>query len=91
MTMMQLFDIPDPLNSIQQYDRYYHLDIPYLKDEDLQAELWSLRPLIFRLPPEKSWIKERVRELAKEYARRHFRTTQQPQISKSETVKGVEL
>jgi hypothetical protein len=91
MTNRMLFNIPDPMNSIQQFNRFYQLDIPYLKDEDLQAELWCLRSLLFRLPPEKSWIKERARELAKEYARRHYRTTQQPQISTNKIVKGVEL
>ena len=55
--------IPDPMRSIQQFVRYNHLDIPDLNDDELQAELWSLRSLLYRLPPEKQWIRDRVRDL----------------------------
>jgi len=65
-------DIPDPLRSYQQFIRFYHLDIPDLKDDELQTEFYSLRALLYWLPPEKRWIKDRVRELGKEYGRRHY-------------------
>jgi len=48
------------------------MDIPDLSDDELQIELWSLRPLLYWLPQEKRWIKDRVRELEKEYGRRHY-------------------
>jgi hypothetical protein len=67
-----LFNIPDPMNSYQQFIRYNHLDIPDMKDDDLQTEFYSLRALLYWLPPDKQWIKERVRELGKEYGRRHY-------------------
>ena len=70
--------IPDPMRSIQQFVRYNHLDIPDLNDDELQAELWSLRSLLYRLPPEKRWIRDRVRELGKEYSRRHYAQKPQP-------------
>jgi len=72
MTNRILFNIPNPMYSIQQYDRHHHLDIPDLTDEAIQEELWSLRPLLFRLPPSKEWIKERVFELTKESNRRRY-------------------
>jgi hypothetical protein len=64
--------------SIQQYVRYYHMDIPDLSEDELQAELWSLRPLLYCLTPEKQWIRDRVRELGKEYGRRHYAQKPQP-------------
>ena len=70
--------IPDPMRSIQQFVRYNHLDIPDLNDDELQAELWSLRSLLYRLPPEKQWIRDRVRELGKEYSHRHYTQTPKP-------------
>ena len=70
--------IPDPMRSIQQFVRYNHLDIPDLNDDELQAELWSLRSLLYRLPPEKRWIRDRVRELGKEYSHRHYAQNPKP-------------
>ena len=72
MTNRMLFNIPNPMYSVQQFNRYYHLDIPDLTDEAVQEELWSLRPLLFRLLHGKEWIKERVFELTKEYNRRRY-------------------
>jgi len=78
MTMRRLFSIPDPMLSFQQYVRYYHMDIHDLSDDELQTELWSLRPLLYWLPHEKRWIKDRVRELEREYSRRHYAQKPQP-------------
>jgi hypothetical protein len=78
-----LINIPDPMRSYQQFIRFNHLDIPELKDDELQAEFYSLRALLYWLPPGKEWIKERVRELGKEYGRRHYaQNVQRPQIAK---------
>ena len=66
------------MRSIQQFVRYNHLDIPDLNDDELQAELWSLRSLLYRLPPEKRWIRDRVRELGKEYSHRHYAQNPKP-------------
>lgn len=68
---MTTFSMPDPMYSYQQFIRYNHLDIPDLDDEELKEELWSLRSLLFWLPP-RHWIRDRVRELGKEYGRRHY-------------------
>ena len=89
-------DIPDPLRSYQQFIRFYHLDIPDLKDDELQTEFNSLRALLYWLPPEKRWIKDRVRELGKEYGRRHYaqnnQTFQKPQLQKGNKLsRTVEL
>jgi len=72
MTNRMLFNIPNPMYSDQQFYRYYYWDIPYLKDENIQAELWALCPLLFCLPPDKEWIRERVQELTKENNRRRY-------------------
>ena len=72
MTNRILLNIPNPMYSVQQYNRYYHLDIPDLTDEAIQEELWSLCPLLFGLLPGNKWIKERVFELTKEYNRRRY-------------------
>jgi hypothetical protein len=79
-----LFNIPDPMNSYQQFIRYNHLDIPDMKDDDLQTEFYSLRALLYWLPPDKQWIKERVRELGKEYGRRHYAQNQLPSKTSNE-------
>jgi len=78
MIIRIVFDIPDPMNSYQQFIKFNHFDIPDLTDEDLQTEFFSLRSLLYWLPPDKVWIKERVRELGKEYGRRHYAQKPRP-------------
>jgi len=63
--------IPNPLQSDSQYDRYYHYDIPYLKLDELHEELYALRPLLWGLP-ETDWIRQRVKELETEIAKRRY-------------------
>jgi hypothetical protein len=63
--------------SAQKYARFYHLDIPDLSDEDLSTEFYSLRSMLYWLPPNKMWIAERIKELGKEYGRRHYAEKQQ--------------
>ena len=70
-TVQMLAEIPEPMATFQQFNRFNHFDIPDLSDEELKEELWSLRSLLFWLPP-RHWIRDRVRELGKEYGRRHY-------------------
>jgi len=63
--------IPNPVESANQYERYYHHDIPGLEVSDIRDELYALRPLLWGLP-KVDWIRERVRELEKELARRPY-------------------
>jgi len=53
---------PNPLSSDVEYRRYYHFDIPYLELDDLQDELYALRPVLWGLPPT-HWLRERVKIL----------------------------
>lgn len=57
--------IPDPLKSRQQYDRYYHHDIPGLNDTTLTDEIHALRPLLWGLDSV-HWLRERVKALEAE-------------------------
>ena len=78
----QIFAIPDPMYSYQQFIRFHHLDITDLSEDELQNEFFSLRSQLYRLPPDKVWIKKRVRELGKEIARRHYNTTTTKEMTK---------
>jgi hypothetical protein len=62
--------IPDPLVSDQQYARFYHFDIPSLEDTDLIDELHMLRPLLWWRLPSDPWLRERVKMLEQELAKR---------------------
>lgn len=73
--MTNLIVTPDPLKSNGEYNRYHHFDIPNLDSEDLQDELNALRPLLWGLD-KNHWLRERVRELQVELAKRRYATTQ---------------
>jgi len=84
--------IPDPMYSDYQYARFYHLDVSHLSDEELKSELWSYRSLLYWLPP-RHWIRDRERELGKEYGKRFYQRTTQPSTpsSSKKLIKTVEL
>jgi hypothetical protein len=90
-----LFHIPNPMNTAQEFSRFYHLDIQNLSDEELSTEFYSLRSILYWLPPDKQWIKQRVQELGKEYGRRHYAQQTQPAKttieSQSKVLRTVEL
>jgi len=61
--------IPDPLASDQQYERFYHLDLPELEDTELTDELYALRPLLWGLDSD-YWLRSRVKMLEAEMMKR---------------------
>ena len=81
--------IPDPLSSDQQYTRFYHLDLPELEDTELTDELYALRPLLWGLPAE-HWLRERVKMLEHELAKRRgdttYKVSRQPKPKQAEEV-----
>ena len=62
--------VPDPSDSEAQYCRYYHLDIVSLDDSDILDELHALRPLLWWKLPDDDWLRERIKTLETELAKR---------------------
>jgi len=62
--------VPEPLESVGEYDRFYSLDLPSLDDTELIDELHALRPLLWWKLSGDEWLRERVRVLETELARR---------------------
>ena len=63
--------IPDPLDSLEQYYRFHHLDIPELEDDELIDECNYLRTCLWRLPAD-HWARQRVITLRNELKRRQI-------------------
>ena len=84
--------VPDPLMSDKQYDRFYHLDLPYLEDGKLLDELWALQPHLWGLDAQ-HWLRERVEMLEKELSKRQRDTRYKFSKPKPEPklAKGVTL
>jgi len=82
--------VPDPLNSDRQYYQFYHLDLPDLDDTELTDELYTLRPLLRRLPLE-HWLRERVKMLEKELSKRQRNTRYKFSKPKPKPAEGVKL
>jgi hypothetical protein len=68
--------IPDPLISDRQCARFYHQDIPGMETGELLDELSALRPMLWGLPSD-HWLRERVRMLKIELAKRRSSTSQE--------------
>lgn len=65
--------IPNPMDTLEQYDQFHHLDIEHLSDEVLRTELYRRRGVIWERPElSKSWLQERVEMLEEELKRRWF-------------------
>jgi hypothetical protein len=62
--------VPDPFETEEQHCRFYHLDIPNLDDTEILDELHALRPLLWWKLPDDDWLRERVRMLQIELAKR---------------------
>lgn len=62
--------VPDPNDSEVQYCRYYHLDVASLDDTDILDEFRALAPLLWWKLPDDDWLRERVRILGIELAKR---------------------
>ena len=62
--------VPDPLNSDKQFYKYHHYDIEGLSNTELIDELHALRPLLWWRLPDNCWLRERVKMLEGEFARR---------------------
>ena len=79
MTMKTL--IPNPLDSLEQYLRYSHLDLTQLEDDELADEFYALRPLLWRLPSD-HWLRERVKMLEHELTKRKWDTKAKPKLTR---------
>ena len=82
--------VPDPLMSDRQYNRFYHLDLPELEDDELLDELWALRPHLWGLDAE-HWLRERVMMLEQELSKRQRDTRYKFSKPKSKSAEGVRL
>ena len=82
--------IPNPLDNDNQYRRFHHLDIADIDDSELSEELWALRPYLWGLPSN-HWLRERVKELGAELAKRQgvvkYEPRRQPRRKLAEGVK----
>jgi len=61
--------VPNPFDSFEQRERYYHFDIPYLETAELRKELHALCPHLWELPDD-HWMHQRVDMLQHELAKR---------------------
>ena len=71
--------VPNPLESDNQYERYYHYDLPGADLSDLQDELYALRPMLWWKIDDTGWLRERVRQLEAEITKRKYSDSQSPQ------------
>lgn len=83
--------IPNPFSSLEQYERYWHLDLTQLEDDNLTDELHALRPLLWGLPDD-HWLRTRVRMLEAEMVKRKINISQEFRVQpKPKLAKGVTL
>lgn len=69
--------VPNPLNTLTEFDRYYHYDLINAETGDLLDELYALRPLLWGLS-KTDWIRQRVTEIEAEITRRKYGDSQSP-------------
>jgi len=62
--------IPNPVETEEQYRRFYHQDIASLDDTDIIDEGRALGCLLWWKLPGDDWLRERVRMLEIELAKR---------------------
>lgn len=60
--LLDAYTVPDPMASAEQYDRFHHLDVPKLTDEDVARDLTVLR--LFNHFHDSEWHREREIRLA---------------------------
>lgn len=81
--------IPDPCSSLNNYHRYYGLDIEGMGYTELQDEYHAIRSLVWWQPDER-WLRERVQaleaELIKRQAGYQFKLRPKPKLAE-----GVKL
>ena len=63
--------IPDPLDSLEQYSRYWHFDLTQLEDDELADEFNYLHTRLWQLPAH-HWARQRVAMLQGELERRRI-------------------
>jgi len=78
--------IPDPLESSQNWQRFYCLDIVDLSDMELLDERNYLLPRLWG-EPQISWLRERAARLEDELKKRQGNTRGQPKAKHAEGVK----
>jgi len=78
--------IPDPLESSQNWQRFYCLDIVDLSDMEIKEELDYLLAHLWK-QPQISWLRERAARLEAEIQKRQGNTRGQPKAKHAEGVK----
>ena len=85
---------PDPLLSIQQWERSHHADLPELSEDAIRGELLSLVPRACELPAG-HWARERMSKLAEELENRRSSKAQddahQPQQAPPQHVRRADI
>lgn len=80
--------VPNPLDSDQQYNRFYHYDLAGMEIEDLLDELHSIRPRLWLLKSDRfarmvglfeqgrriEWLRERIYRIETELRKRRYAT-----------------
>jgi hypothetical protein len=62
--------IPDPVETEEQYRRFYHQDIASLDDTDIIDEVHALHPLLWWKLPGNDWLRQRTEVLQAEARKR---------------------
>ena len=63
------FRPPDPMATRDQFDRFFHRDLPEKDERGLRQEYDFLRSHLWPLPDD-DWRRERVQEIEREFGRR---------------------
>lgn len=61
---------PDPMRSLEDYERFVHEDLPGLSDFELSRELWIVKDRVYRSRCPDPWDCDRVTRLDAERRRR---------------------
>jgi len=97
--------IPNPLDSDQEYHRYYHRDLDDMEIEDLLCELCSTRYRLWLLKADRSarvlgpfeqgrrikWYRERISRIETELRKRRYATRETRSQPKPVLSQGVKL
>lgn len=97
--------IPNPLDSDQEYHRYYHCDLDDIEIEDLLCELCSTRYRLWLLKSDRfgrsiglfeqgrriKWLRERIFRIEAELSQRRYVAWETKNQPKRRLAEGVRL
>lgn len=67
--IIEVYDDPDPCESLEEFKRFLHEDVPHLSLEELDRERIVAR-LRWTFDPDSAWLRERLAILDSEAGRR---------------------